>query len=250
MKRLAIISVAFSLIAAGIASTVHADGLIKKLPPTGHWSTYEVVTSITHEDGTRTDSTGILIVRALGQIKIDNKTCRWLEFEFNWEQEPTKKVPPRFHSSVQKIAIDESVFANNSDPIKGILAGFGANRSAHEKPEKWSYQRPHVLRPGLGSMSGFGALDHYLRLPFDHSVKLGTKMIDVGDSTVECIGIESDDTSHKISTAYRQWACNDADFGVVKYQFEELGMDGTSFSQELTLKESGENAESSLPDQK
>jgi hypothetical protein len=97
---------------------------------------------------------------------------------------------------------------------------------------------------------------YYLHLPLDCSVDSGREKIDLGDSTLDCIGLESADTIHKTgsdkhtvsSTAYRQWACDETNFGVVKYDFERLGLDGTSFSQKLTLKESGENTESSLPE--
>ncbi len=246
--------VIFLLFAVGLTTASIADGLIKKLPPPGHWSTYDVTTSITQPDGTQTSSSGILTVRVLGQIEIDDKSCRWLEFELSWEQEPTENSPRRFHSSIQKIAIDESVFTNNSNPLTGILKGVGAKSSADEKPKTWNYQRPHGLKLGLGSASGFGVIDYYLRSPFDRKIDLGAQKIEIGDKTIDCVGIESNETNHKIgsdknlvtSSAYRQWVSDETDFGVVKYQFEFLKMDGTSFSQALMLKEWGKDATSSL----
>ncbi len=255
MNRHLVAILVFLLLAVSLTVDSHADGLIQKLPPTGHWSSYDVDTSITHTDGSQTNTTGILIVRALHSIERDGKHCRWIEFELDWEEKPKKENDRRFHSSITKVAVDESVFANHTDPIKGILAGFGANTSADVQPIKWTYQHPHALRPGLGSASGFGVVDHYLRSPFKCVTDLGREQIDVGDSTFECTGIETGETNHKIgsnaksiiSTAYRQWTCDKADFGVVKYHFERMAMDGVSFSQELRLKDFGDGAVSSLP---
>ena len=39
-----------------------ADGLISKIPPTGQWASFEVTTRVGHEDGTATDSKGVLVV--------------------------------------------------------------------------------------------------------------------------------------------------------------------------------------------
>lgn len=115
-----------------------------------------------------------------------------------------------------------------------------------------------MLKPGLGSISGRGALDNYLRSPFARPNDLGHKTITVGGAAIDCTGIEVSETNHKIgaartsisTTAYRQWANDEPLFGVVQYHFEQVRMDGTSFNQRLTLTKSGESAVTALPDSK
>ena len=56
----------------------------------------------------------------------------------------------------------------------GILAGIGAKTSADEKPEKWEHSRVHTLKPGLGSVCGFGALDCYLHATFGQATQIAS----------------------------------------------------------------------------
>ena len=250
--------VAIPLVCIGLAAHSYADGLITKLPADGTWAAYDVMTTNVHRDGSRTESTGTLTVRSIGRTRISRKEYRWLEFEHSWEQEPTDGVSRRYHSSIQKVAIDESVFSTDTNPTTGILTGFVSKTSADEKPIKWEYARFNILKPELGSKSGFGPLDYYTRVPFDHATDIGRKTITVAGETLDCIGIEQSETTHKLGTtrqnvttaAYRRWSSDNTPFGVVNYHFEILRMDGTSFEQQLTLKSTGENAITSLPNAK
>lgn len=136
MRRLLAALVVVPLFGSVLASSSYSDGLIRKLPPPGHWASYDVVTSITHADGSQTNTTGTLVVKSLNQVKIDGKTRRWLEFELSWKQDPTDLMPQGFHSSLTKIAVDESVFDGKSDPTKGILRGYGAKVSSEHPVDK------------------------------------------------------------------------------------------------------------------
>ena len=258
MQRAFLRLIVFSLFSISLTAGLYADGLIRRLPADQTWASYDVATTIIHQDGSRTDSTGTLVVRSVGKTRINGREYRWLEFEHSWEQEPTENNAHRYHSSIQKVAIDQSVFSKNTHSTSGILTGFGSKTSAVEKPKKWEYARFHILKPGVGSKSGLGPLDYYAHAPFNHATEIGRKKITVAGETLDCIGIEQSETTHKLggnrqnvtTTAYRQWASDDTPFGVVNYQFEVLRMDGTSFEQHLTLRSIGENAKTSLPNAK
>ena len=237
---------------------LHAHGLIKSLPADGTWASYDVETTITDKNGFRTSSTGTLMVRSVGKVEIDGKACRWLEFEHSWQQEVTEQNPRKFHSSITKIAIDESAFSKVTDPTEGIVAGYCDKTSAGQKPENWKYTRLQKVERGRGSTTGYGALDYYIRAPFNHPTNIDNKMITVGDKTLDCSGLEHSETTHKLganknsvtTTAFRQWTNNETPFGVVRYHFERIQMDGTSFNQQLTLKSIGKNANAAIPNVK
>ena len=242
----------------GLPAQASADGLIRTLPPDGTWVCFDVKTTIVHEDGRRTHSEGTLTVRSVGRSKINGKQYRWLEFEHSWEQPPSTEVPRKFHSSIQKVAFDESVFMTNTTPTTGILTGFASKTSADKRPDEWKYNPFHILKPGLGSKSGLGLLVYYTRAPFDRTTNIGSKKIPVLGESLDCTGIEQSETNHKLgvsrqevrTAAYRQWSNDSAPFGVVDYHFEILRMDGTSFEQKLNLKSTGNNAVTSLPNAK
>lgn len=257
--RRSVFSMVFVLLLAVVVSAhTHGDGLITKLPDDGTWASYDVATTIVHPDGSRTSSTGILVVRSVGKTSINNRGYRWLEFEHSWEEESGDKTVPRYHCSIQKFAIDQSGVSNSINPTMGILTGFESKTSANEEPKNWEFSRFKIMKPGLGSKSGLGLLDYYIRAPFDHATEIGRKKIAVAGEPLECIGVEQSTTTHKLgnkrqdvtTTASRQWANDSTPFGVVSYQFEVLRMDGSSFEQHLTLQSTGENAITSLPNAK
>lgn len=248
--------VVFSMLVAGLTAHASADGLIKKLPEPGHWASYKVTTTI--DEKSVTSSTGVFTIKALGKTVIDDKPCRWVEFEFTWEEHNwNDPVAPRlrFHSSVTKIAIEESAFTKYENPIKGVVSAFSTKSSSNELPKKWVYHTPDALKPGKGSVSGYGMLDQCLRAPFNSPDKLGNKQIYVGQDELKCTGIECSESTHKIggnknsvvTTAFRQWTCDETLFGVVEFEYDKLEFDGISFRQRLVLNDSGKNAESSLP---
>ena len=240
------------------SSASGVDGLIKKLPEDGTWASYDVETSITQADGRHNTTTGTLTVRSVGKVEIDGRSCRWLEFEHCWHQKKSETMESRFHCSITKIAIDETVFSKNSDPTKGIVAGYSGKTSSKQQREKWKYNNVHKVKPGVGSATGYGAVDHYIRQPFSHPTNIKDKTIVVGDKTFVCSGIEQSETSHKLGVnkngvstmAYRQWVNDKTPFGVVRYHYERLRMDGSMFNQRLTLKSTGKNAKSSIPEAK
>jgi hypothetical protein len=254
MLRFSTTLIAFSILTIGSCAALHADGLIKALPEDGAWASYTVETTITHKDGSKTSSTGTLAVRLVGKAEIDGTDCRWIEFEHSWEQEPTEKNSRRFHSSITKIAIDESAFSKNADPAKGIVAGYCDKASADQKPDKWNYTRVRKVERGKGSTTGYGALDYYVRASFDHPTEIGNQTITVSDKTFDCKGVEESETTHKLgvernfitTTAFQQWTNSESPFGTVLYHFERIKMDGTAFNQKLVLKKIGTNAKTSL----
>ena len=254
MQRFSITLIAFSVLAIGSNAALHADGLIKTLPKDGTWASYAVETTITHKDGSQTSSTGTLTVRSVGTAEIDGKACRWLEFEHSWQQEPTEKNSSRFHSSITKIAIDESAFAKNTEPATFILAGYCDKTSADQEPERWKYPRVRKVQAGKGSVTGYGALDQYIRAPFDNPTEIDGQKIAVGGKNFECNGIEASETTHKLgdipnsitTTAFRQWTNSETPFGTAMYHFETVRMGRTCFNQKLTLTTTGVNAKTSI----
>lgn len=254
MLRFLTTLIAFATLTFGSFDSLHADGLIKVLPEDGTWASYAIETTITHKDGSKTNSTGTLTVRSVGKAEIEGKACRWLEFEHSWEQNPTELNPRRFHSSITKIAIDEATFSKNADPVEGIIAGYCDKASADQKPDKWNYTRVRKVERGNGSETGYGALDYYVRAPFEHPSEIDNQTITVGDKELECKGIEESETTHQLgvernsiaTTAFQQWTNSEAPFGTVRYNFERIKMDGTTFNQVLVLKTTGMNAKTSL----
>lgn len=259
MRRISLMLVVSSMFVVGMNSHSLADGLIKKLPEPGHWASYKVNTMISQDS--KTSSTGVLTVKALGKTTIDEKPCRWVEFEFTWEELDWKEQDfprARFHSSVTKFAIEEAAFAEYKNPIKGILTGVSTKSSSNELPKQWVYHTPVTLKPRIGSVSGYGMIDQCLRGPFNSPDKLGSKQIWVGQDELKCTGIECSESTHTIggvnktvvTTAFRQWSCDKTPFGVVEFEYDKLNFTGFSFRQKLALLDTGKNAESSLPEVK
>ena len=229
-----------------------ADGLVSKVPPAGQWVSFNVATRVGHKDGTTTDSKGILIVRSLANEKIDGRMCRWLEFEHSWEQLAGAKIQRRFHSSVTKVAVVESSLAMGFDPAKDIVRGFHAKTSADHKPDAWTYNRVTKVKKGVGSYTGLGAVDFYLRPTLKHSKTLKDRTIVVNEAKLECNGFKTIETVDRpgekqdLTITLSQWKNPKVPFGVVEYQIGRKRSNGSTFNQKLTMKDSGKNAKPSI----
>ena len=229
------------------------DGLISKLPAEGKWVSFKTKTSIQQLDGSKTESEGLLTVRSLNSVEIDGKSCRMLEFEHCWKEPVTESNSRQFHSSITKIAVLESAFARKFNPNTDIVQGVSAKTSGNFIPEKWDYQNVTKIRKKSDSLSGLGAVDFYLRPALKGPKKLGAKIIKVKKDKLTCSGVTTKETvgqpgKNKESTiTFHQWKNSEVPFGVVELLFVEKRANGTSFSQEILMEDSGANAETSIP---
>src|SRR5262245_21140101 len=84
-----------------------ADGLLARLPEDGAWVRYEALLS----DGSRV-STGQVIIRSVGNATVNDKLCRWIEFQIESDQ----------ISFIAKLLITEEELQKSKEPDSQLLS--------------------------------------------------------------------------------------------------------------------------------
>lgn len=110
------------------ASNVHSDEQPAiKLPAAGTWVKYHV--NLTSADGE--EESGIVEVRFLDQVEVDNRACRWIEFSVSY---PSEEKPESVE--VIKMLLAESELMSGKHPIRQAIRVYGPSIDAKGRISK------------------------------------------------------------------------------------------------------------------
>lgn len=235
---------------------VFADGLILSIPANGNWASFIVHTEITHEDGETTETNGVLTVKALGSETVNGRRCRWLEFELSWGPE----AGDLYHGSVWKLLIEEDVLSSDTNPLSAIRKGY-RDKVSNSKPQNtWKY-KPKLMNAKENPMEveeelSHGVINFYLTNTGSSPKLMGSHKFEENGHNIDTQLRQWSHSDHPYgenverirSTAYNQWRSSKAPFGVAKYEFDVVTFNGLRFTQSLSLKETGVDAVSAIPD--
>jgi hypothetical protein len=248
-KQVALI-VAFCLSAA---SPLQADGLLYRLPKDGTWARYSVKQNFRLPKGLKLSTEGTLILASVGQEKVNDEVCRWIEMVLEWKVDGQKGT----RKSIFKALIPEKRLKKGEDPTGHWVRGWA----------KVGDQAPQALTKELVSNPAM-LLNLVAGSPLQNARALKKKVIETKLGKLTCEGLSGSLTlkgtskrvnNGKVTTGdgkvrVETYFHNNAPFGVVtsrwNFEFEDLG-EGKNFAQsDLTLIEVGTGAKSELPDQK
>ena len=115
MKTAAVaLAVAVLLVCHAHPQPATADGLIYQLPKQGVWARYDMVFA-TERDGQESIVKGSLTTNALGQAKVNDKACRWIEFVFEVKQGDAAR------KTVWKALVPEEQLKRGGRPLQHVV---------------------------------------------------------------------------------------------------------------------------------
>ena len=220
-------------------SALFADGLLYQLPKDGASAKYDMTMKIS-EMGKDIKVTGTLAVASVGQIEVEGQPCRWIEFNLKLAFDNKEK------SSTGKFLIPEKFLKAGWDPGATMIRGWIKD---HEEPEEvMAANNPRV-----------GPYQFFLAGPLQNPKKLAKQTLEIKSlGKVETEGETGHNSFNQGRVQFEVKSENrihpKAPFGLVQTRMECHGfINGRASSQltiDLKLIEVGQDAKSTLPNQK
>ena len=128
MKKIAAVLLVGILLA--FQTSVHAEGLLYRLPKDGTWAEYKMEGKGTNRDGSEVTLTGTLKLSSVGTAQVDGKPCRWIELKIN-----VKRNKEDF-TTIDKLLIPEQqLTVGKKDPLQHILKAWHQHSHVPEGPK-------------------------------------------------------------------------------------------------------------------
>ncbi len=235
MKKIA--AVFFVGILLTLQASVHAEGLLYRLPKDGAWAEYKIESKETNPDGSEVTLTGTLKLSSVGTAQVDGKACRWIELETN-----AKRNKEEF-TTIDKLLIPEEQLTVGKDPLKHILKAWcqhsqipGGPRLIDSQGQEMKHVKPLVHGP------------------YKNAQKLESKLLDNKKlGKLECEGVSATEKMGGLNISYDIRLNEKSPFGVVTLRYKLETMQGgqtSGMETNLTLSDFGTDAKSALPKSK
>jgi hypothetical protein len=252
MRTQAILTVGICLIMVASAA---ADGLVYRLPEDGMWARYSIKETMTLPNNEKETFEGTLTLASVGQEKIEDEVCRWLEIVIDADL-PGQKLKLR---RVFKALVPKKYLKKGEDPLAHWVKGW----------VKLGNQPPQALTKELLSNPAM-MINLFVTGPLQEAKVVEAKAIETGLGRLTCEGasgalvlkdaavsVQNGKVQKRdIKVRVENYHHNKSPFGVVSarldVEFPDFG-DGDgkpSAEVDLILVEIGSGAKSELPDQK
>ncbi len=207
----------------------HADALIQTLPPDGSWVSFQVNLKV---DGQETRP--IWSIRSVGKKVVDGDPCRWIELHSSVDGKIKQLV---------KALVAEKEFGAGKNPLgkaRTVWIQFGEGKEADEI-SSLAERDPALAAILEGPTANVQKREKKETIPWQN----GNFECDVydGKSSQDIFG-------NKLELAHTVWKHADIPFGIAAMKQGiklQIGNQTTTGSIEMTLKEFGKDAKSSLP---
>jgi hypothetical protein len=221
------------LVVLWMSNPSHADGLFYQLPPDGTWAKYEIEGRRVVGQKEERQGIGVLTVSSVGIRYRDGETYRWIELVNDY----TSRLHGKENKSTdaRKMLLREEFLTEGKDPLSGVLDAW--NKRDDQKAVRQS------VKFGAPAVQPMAPL---LRSPADELTPLPESIIECKLGKLKCAGIRG--TSPKF--VYEARLNKRAPFGVVTYRHEEKEEEGRSFILLLKLIDTGQKAETRIPEGK
>lgn len=235
------------VLCSGLPSAVLADGLIDQLPPDGSWVRFQASGTEESADGKVAKLTGTITLSSVGEVKVKEEACRWIELTQEMKRDDVPAV------SVHKLLLLEKQLAKGKDPLDDV-------QKAWFRDAKVANGVPQVIQKHEDSGSEqFQLLRSFLHGRTFASQRLKAIEVDSKLGKLSCEGLLA---QARFETGLREnneftWMHRmhpSAPFGVVAYEFERKfvkeGEVTKTVMWKLKLVDFGKDAKSKLPDAK
>ncbi len=102
-----------------------ANGLIQQLPKDGSWVRYFL--NLKSEQPDEAD-TGTLTIRSVGQVMVEGKPCRWIEFQFTTNKQQDSGA------QIVKVLVPEKHLQKGAKPVANIVRGWQKQGNSDPEP--------------------------------------------------------------------------------------------------------------------
>ena len=117
-----------------------ANGLIQQLPKDGSWVRYFL--DLKSEQPDEAD-TGTLTIRSVGQVMVEGKPCRWIEFQFTTNKQQDSGA------QIVKVLVPEKHLQKGAEPVANIVRGW--QKQGNSDPEPLPAERSTEVRNAFTS---------------------------------------------------------------------------------------------------
>lgn len=240
-------------IVLGVFAAVQADGLIYRLPDDGSLARYSIKQTMALPKGNPMTVEGSLTLASVGQEKVQNEACRWLEIAI--EVKPAAEQ--RSVKTIFKALIPEKRLQKGEDPLGHWVKGWV--KLGDQEPQ--ALTKEQLASPAL-------MINLLVSGPLQDPKTLDKKEIDTKLGKLTCGGVSGSRTLKGAAVSVKDgkvmmgdmtvhvqsYMHDKAPFGVVAsrlvVEFPDLGDGKGSAEADLTLLEVQTRAKSELPEQK
>jgi hypothetical protein len=162
-------------LAVAVSESLRADGMIYQLPKDGAWVTYEFNASAKTTGGGANDSMdfrGTLSIASVGQVVVQNETCRWIEIQLATDTTGNKQ------GEIYKVLVPEKFLGKGQSPLSHVLQAW--IQRGKEAPQKMA--DPNDIN--------VGPLPIILSGPWTNPQKLDKVAIDGKLGNLQCEGVQ------------------------------------------------------------
>lgn len=208
--------------------TLHADGVIVRLPDEGAWVRYDLKAST--EDAARTEQLTVTM-SSVGTLTVENDKCRWIELVYEH----------RSGVAIIKLLIPEKAFKPGENPLTSVVRGWVKVGDKKAEARK--------------DFANGGELLYFLTPPLSDLKDCEKKRISFGNDVLDCNGrvghFRLADGQAKMDVAYHFWLNDKVPFGVAAVETQEAldtGGESKKVTTKITLNAFGKDGQSKLPD--